>query len=1059
MDPFSWIGAISGVLQITQVISQTAIGLSKLKGKFDNADLTIQCLIGELATIKSAVTHLEDWARFNVRDTTESEEYIEGLNVALDGCRAVMEHLGDEVTSLTQTVTGQATVIGFRARVKVIWNEDVMRGHQERLHAQVVALQLLLQACQCRYSRSSSEQVELLRRAENRQIIQKVAYDTATLRGSSYAGSRVLSSNWSFYQPSISQAAADVDRTFAESPSFHRPLPHLRSKSESWSSASQKGDYERDTDEGYASGATASPSLSQTNSVSLPIRSYNSMILGNGHSKSMTYGSAPGRQLSQTQVQRSHSSTNPPLSPQSPLGSKRGSVVRSMLRRFSRSNLTSSALSSPARSLTASKTTRAMSKKDLEPSIDLASPEGAAAPMIVKLAQSGSRPDVEMLIESGHGVDSRHFSTRRTALLVAAHCGHESVVDLLIQKRARLDVVDAGGSTALHLAASRGHCNVLRLLLEHSMTEVCDAHGRTALWVAAHRGQLEALRLLIANHARVNVRADNHMTALHTAAKRGDEAIIELLIACGADIEAKDGAMMTALHYACEEGHLGAIRLLLDGKATIDALGSDRRTPLICAAAMGRFAATQELLKRKASVRSGDDASMTALHWAAFNGHTEVVELLSRKKGALAECNKLGRTALHLAAMNSRFAVVESLLRMSIPVETRCLDGLTPLHYACLANNLEIVRLLLISDADVEAQTDTDQRRPVHIAAAHGSMGLLNLLIDKGASLEARDSMGDRALGVACRYGHAAAVQNLLGRGCPLYLKFGDKSQEDSPLCLAAMGGHLPVVSLLLQHGASVVKKDGFGWQPHHYAAYNAHPDILALLLSHGPVSASDGTEFGQDASRIGFAPHAGISEEQKEQIRGLLHRDGTQLEGQTQNMTFQGTQPIVGTCNDTPGVPSIHVQAQPTHSSTAISAVAPQELPVTLEQGLPASRSATPEHMRRGGALDSGRIGNPGDSSQMISFEPVGAQSDGGFPPSFYSMPYWRGTPVSAVHKREAEVEVLAPEPTGGPTSRSPNPRFTSFVTTFDAVNSAGDLASDTDSESSSSVYTAPES
>lgn len=148
MDPLSWLGAISGVLQITQVISQTAIGLSKLKGKFSNADLTIQCLIAELATIKSAVTHLEDWAQFNARDTTESEEYIEGLSVALDGCRAVMEHLGEEVASLTQTITGQDTVIGFRTRARVVWNEDVMRGHQERLHAQVVALQLLLQACQ-----------------------------------------------------------------------------------------------------------------------------------------------------------------------------------------------------------------------------------------------------------------------------------------------------------------------------------------------------------------------------------------------------------------------------------------------------------------------------------------------------------------------------------------------------------------------------------------------------------------------------------------------------------------------------------------------------------------------------------------------------------------------------------------------------------------------------------------------------------------------------------------------------------------------------------------------
>lgn len=179
---------------------------------------------------------------------------------------------------------------------------------------------------------------------------------------------------------------------------------------------------------------------------------------------------------------------------------------------------------SPGLSPTASRVARAVDEKVLKTSIDLTAPEGATAPLIVKLAQSGGLADIEMLIESGHGVDARHLSTRRTALLVAAHCGNEAVVNLLIQKNARLDAVDAWGSTALHLAASRGHCDVIQLLLLEPLDrEARDAQGRTALWLAAGRGQLEATRLLVAHHAKVNVRAENHTTPLHAAAKRGDE--------------------------------------------------------------------------------------------------------------------------------------------------------------------------------------------------------------------------------------------------------------------------------------------------------------------------------------------------------------------------------------------------------------------------------------------------------------------------------------------------------------------------------------------------------
>jgi len=209
---------------------------------------------------------------------------------------------------------------------------------------------------------------------------------------------------------------------------------------------------------------------------------------------------------------------------------------------------------------------------------------------------------------------------------------------------------------------------------------------------------------------------------------------VELLVRYGADVEAKDGTMMTALHYACRAGHLDVIRILLEHKASIEALGSDRKTPLICA---GSSEAVELLLKRKASSLSTDDAGMTGLHWAAYNGHEETVRILFREKnkGLLDMVNNIGRTALRLAVMQSQFAVVELLQRKGIPLDTRCKTGLTSLHYACMADSYEIANLLLLSGADIEASESQHQQRPLHIVASKGSIHILNLLCDKGASL------------------------------------------------------------------------------------------------------------------------------------------------------------------------------------------------------------------------------------------------------------------------------------------------------------------------------------
>lgn len=757
--------------------------------------------------------------------------------------------------------------------------------------------------------------------------------------------SRVDSASLNNGQPSVGDTVFDFDDTVVNSRVYREALRHSRSKPE----RPQSGFI----DEGYGTGLAHN-----TPNASIPSRSpsqphpYEPVSPDFGRKKTTSSSKNNALYSNQGNIQRWQSDSAYSSALPSRSGSRR-EKIRALIRRLS-STSGSGRGDSP---IVESTDGRRNYARDFNTSINLKTLEGASAPVIVKVAQTGSRDDVERLIQSGHDIEARHIHSRRNALLVAAHCGNDEIVDLLIQNNARLDVADGSGSTAVHLAASRGHLEVLGLLLSENVdNEARNSHGRTALWLAADHGQLDALRMLIAIQAKVNTRADNQMTALHVAAKRGDVNIVDLLISQNADLGAKDASMMTALHYASEEGHLSVIGLLIsNSRVDINVPGGDRRTPLICGAAMGRLPVVQLLLKKKVSIKSADDAGMTALHWAAFNGHTEIVSLLGQKKGPLAVTNIAGRTALHLAVMNAQFAVVELLCRrddMSL-LEARCESGLTPLHYACIADNLDITRLLLATGSNIEEPTDGDQRRPVHIATACGSMGLLNLLCDKGASIDSRDAIGDRAICVACRQGRAPAAQNLLNRGSALYMKFGNGSRlhEDSPLCLAAMGGHCPIVSLLLQHGASPVRSDETGWQPARYAAYYGHPEVLQLLLVNSPTSANDVAESGlglTTSENIGLAPHAVIPEERKRRVQELLDQNRRQPPAAT-------------------GHPPRPMQMSPFEYTNNQITMPPQELPGTLEQGLPDSRSDTPDQMRRDNTTTSQAVVGTADLQQAL--------------------------------------------------------------------------------------------
>lgn len=799
-------------------------------------------------------------------------------------------------------------------------------------------------------SHSSTEQVRLLRRATTRQIIGKVADDTATLRSGRL--SRVVTDTDMISQSSSRRALSDrifdFDATIMNSPVYQRALqqwttPSLPQETRPSEPPSRQPSISVTqssfTDEGYSSyhsggyNSTAlSPEIAQQQENFLALPKSPSAPL---HSRSISHTQVPLRQ--NVGIRRIVSDSKALTRGQSS-GSKR-EKFSSLLGRINTSSRRSLRVSPVgSQNILALPNSRERGHRlrpSFHTSIDLTK-DGASVSPLIKAAQSGSRDEAERLIELGFDIEERHEQSGRNPLLVASHCGKEGVVDLLIQSGARLAVTDGSGETALHLAASRGHWEVMELLLvDRSLIETPNLKGRTALRVAADCGQPDSVQVLLMHHAQVNTRAENQMTALHAAAKRGDGEIVQLLVAHGADVEAKDGMMMTALHYACEEGYLDAIQILLDHRANIEAQGRDRKTPLICAAEAGRAHAVNFLLKRRASSRSTDDSEMTALHWAAYNGHEESVRILSEKKGLLDMVNSVGRTALHLAVIQSQFAVVEFLQRKGVPLEMRCKTGLTALHYACMADNFEITRLLLLTGADVEASASQHQERPLHIVAARGSLFLLDLLCDKGASLDARNGVGDRPLCVASRFGHVEVVQKLLDRGSPLSLKFGTGFREDSPLCLAAMGGHLHVASLLLSRGASVLKKDEAGWQPLRYAAYYGQPDLLQLLLSSGKVPDADIADTINMPDTIGFSP--GVTEERMNRVRQLLNeklshnaRRPSEAALSSQIGVFQGgilRDSLSGPYTSPPTLPPIYPSVAEADSST------PVELPGSLDQ------------------------------------------------------------------------------------------------------------------------------
>ena len=112
-------------------------------------------------------------------------------------------------------------------------------------------------------------------------------------------------------------------------------------------------------------------------------------------------------------------------------------------------------------------------------------------------------------------------------LMMAALRGQKALVELLIWRDAD---VNKTGWTPLHYAASGGHADIAKLLLDHSAyIDAESPNGTTPLMMAAMYGTPEVVKLLLSEGADRDLQNQLGMTALDFAKQASRKDAIQLL--------------------------------------------------------------------------------------------------------------------------------------------------------------------------------------------------------------------------------------------------------------------------------------------------------------------------------------------------------------------------------------------------------------------------------------------------------------------------------------------------------------------------------------------------
>ncbi|KAK1256983.1 hypothetical protein QJS04_geneDACA024236 [Acorus gramineus] len=245
------------------------------------------------------------------------------------------------------------------------------------------------------------------------------------------------------------------------------------------------------------------------------------------------------------------------------------------------------------------------------------------------------------------------------------------------------------------------------------------------------------------------------------------------------------------------ERHSGiyVIRYLLENGVGVDDREEDHLpSALESASGCGCIEIVQVLLEHGADVNAFGTDAATALTQASYNGHHDVLQLLL-KRGA------------RVSAMNW--------------------GPNNPLVHASKMGFTEVVRLLIEGDPDagkhlVESLT---------AASFYGHARIVELLLEQGADVNARDLAQQTALEQASRVGHCEVMRLLLNPKANVNTCTKD---GQSALYYATSGGHHEATKLLLEHGVDINAKSPFKETALTVASGNGNMKLVRLLVSHG---------------------------------------------------------------------------------------------------------------------------------------------------------------------------------------------------------------------------------
>ena len=488
------------------------------------------------------------------------------------------------------------------------------------------------------------------------------------------------------------------------------------------------------------------------------------------------------------------------------------------------------------------------------------------ADMLQSSAREGLTATVEFLLSSGVSADAIHSKgdSLLTPLEEAACAGHCDVVRLLLdhganingnvasrEERLRKRQMESnswedrhywGNICPLYAALGARQGEVAKLLIESgaNISTLNSGTFRPLSDLAAKYGLFDVLKLL--DHNKLDVIEDFRLksgdTILTSAVCRMDFELVSRLLRNGLDVNTKNEDGNSSLHLLLKKHKQTSVemfKLLLSFGADINALNNRFESPLLCAIDCKEVKIISLLLELDCAVNTEAPLGESPLSLAVIEDQYKLTEALLRFGADVNQkCGRDEHTALHAAVCSFNNKLAQFLVQHGADVEAKDVLGETPLFKASATSN-ELVEFFLKCGSSANTKNKFGET-PLMKAIDDSQASIVRTLLEHGASVNATDQHGICPLLHRLRSSDVEICELLLQYGCDVNIP--DENGE-TPLHQLTWGPD--IMKMFLDQGARVGVLDRESRTSLHAASYQGDPSSIELLIHHGAdVNATD---------------------------------------------------------------------------------------------------------------------------------------------------------------------------------------------------------------------------